>query len=483
MLHYNAQIQNAEIRRTQFEGREHIVAPVILMVEGVHNGSGGPLYYPASELQASAHLWNGRPLPIQHPEQQGQPISCNSPEVVQAQSVGWLWNVVFEPHPVPRLKGEIWVDVNKVQQISPPTLEALTRNLPLEVSTGLFSDDEMVSGIWGNESYNGVVRNIRPDHLALLPGAIGACSWQDGCGVRANKEGGTDLKINEEEQGVFKKLLGKVNSFVQHLLGNEMGMDEKMQKVRRAVYQMDGPMMDNYVQEVYDNYVVYECRPGPQSSPGSSTKLYKREYTVSESGEIELGNEIMEVKREVNYVPVANTEAIHIQENKQEITNNEKKEEQEMVTEERKQKVNALITNGAFVEADRTLLENMDCPQFSRIEALAGRPVTNAADRTESKVQTFDELLANASPEAKASWALLQKQIKDNRDGLIARIKGNAQNKITDEVLNSLGDDALQGIADSLAPVANYAGAGGAQTSVIANKVEPMALPDHNVQK
>lgn len=154
-----------------------------------------------------------------------------------------------------------------------------------------------------------------------------------------------------------------------------------------------------------------------------------------------------------------------------------------MVSEERKQKVNALIANGAFVEGDRTLLENMNCPQFSRIEALAGRPVTNAADRTESKVQTFDELLANASPEAKASWALLQKQIKDNRDGLIARIKGNAQNKITDEVLNSLGDDALQGIADSLAPVANYAGAGGAQTTVIANKVEPMALPDHNVQK
>lgn len=473
MLHYNAQIQNAEIRRTQFEGREHIVAPVILMVEGVHNGSGGPLFYSAQELQASAHLWNGCPLPIQHPEQQGRPISCNSPEVWQSQTVGHLFNVVFESQPVPRLKGEIWVDVNKVQQISPPTLEALTRNMPLEVSTGLFSDDEMVAGTWGNESYVGVVRNIRPDHLALLPGAIGACSWQDGCGVRANKEG-SELKINEEEQGVFKKLLGKVNSFVQHLLGNEMGMDEKMQKVRRAIYAMDGPMMDNYVQEVYDDYVVYECRPGPQSSPGSGTKLYKRGYSLGENGEIELDNEVQEVKREVSYVPVANTEAVHITGNQISI----QKEETIMVTEERKQKVNALIANGAFVEGDRAFLENMDCPQFSRIEGLAARPVK--ANTETLKPQTFDELLANASPETKASWAMLQKQIKDNRDNLLARIKGNSQNKLSDEVLSTLNDEVLRGIADSFAPVANYAGLGGAQTVVTTNSIEVMALPDHS---
>lgn len=476
MLHYNAQIQNAEIRRTQFRGREHIVAPVILMVEGVHNGSGGPLYYSARELEASAHLWNGCPLPIQHPEQQGQPISCNSPEVWQSQIVGHLFNVVFESQPQPRLKGEIWVDVGQAQQISPPTLEALTRNMPLEVSTGLFSDDEMVAGTWGNESYAGVVRNIRPDHLALLPGAIGACSWQDGCGVRANKEG-SQLKINEEEQGIFKKLLGKVNSFVQHLLGNEMGMDEKMSAVRRAIYSMDGPMMDNYVQEVYDDYVVYECRPGPQSSPGSGTKLYKRGYKVGENGEIVMENEVTEVKREVSYVPVANAEAIHIQENKQEITNNDQKEEQKMVTEERKQKVNALIANGVFVEGDRTFLENMECSQFSRIEGLAARPVK--ANTETPKPQTFDELLANASPEAKSSWALLQKQIKDNRDNLLARIKGNAQNKLSDEVLATLDDTALQGIADTFAPVVNYAGQGGAQTAVTTNTIEVMALPDH----
>jgi len=56
-----------------------------------------------------------------------------------------------------------------------------------------------VEGVWNEEEYHSIVRNYRPDHLALLPGAIGACSWEDGCGIRANKDikkGGKDEVIN-----------------------------------------------------------------------------------------------------------------------------------------------------------------------------------------------------------------------------------------------------------------------------------------------
>ena len=187
-------------RRIQHEGRDTIVAPVILMVEGVHNGSSGPLYYPREELQASAQYWNGMPLPIHHPtDSTGAPISCNSPEVIESHSVGRLWNVVYEERPVPRLKGEIYVDVAKARAINNDVLDALTMNHPLEVSTGLYSNDENAPGNWNGEQYIAIVRDIRGDHLALLPGGRGACSFQKGCGVRNNK----DCYKYNDDQGEF----------------------------------------------------------------------------------------------------------------------------------------------------------------------------------------------------------------------------------------------------------------------------------------
>jgi len=60
----------------------------------------------------------------------------------------------------------------------------------IEVSTGYFRDLEKRSGEWHGQSYNGVARNLRPDHLAALLDSVGACSWEDGCGCpRVNEEG------------------------------------------------------------------------------------------------------------------------------------------------------------------------------------------------------------------------------------------------------------------------------------------------------
>ena len=62
----------------------------------------------------------------------------------------------------------------------------LEKGLLMEVSTGLFSDDESIQGQWNDKKYIGIVRNHKPDHLALLPGGVGACSANDGCGIRIN---------------------------------------------------------------------------------------------------------------------------------------------------------------------------------------------------------------------------------------------------------------------------------------------------------
>lgn len=187
--HTLAMDKTGATRKVMHDGREHIVAPVIILVEGVHRGSGGSLYYPAEVLKNVAQFWNGMPVPVHHPELNGTPISCNSPDIIEKQSVGRLWNVQYEAEPKPRLKGELYIDVQKAKTVSLPVIEALQNNTPLEVSTGLFSTDDPTPGKWNEETYDAIVKDMRPDHLALLPGGKGACSWKDGCGVRANEEG------------------------------------------------------------------------------------------------------------------------------------------------------------------------------------------------------------------------------------------------------------------------------------------------------
>ncbi|HEQ98824.1 MAG TPA: hypothetical protein ENO22_05735 [candidate division Zixibacteria bacterium] len=169
------------IRHELFEGREHLVAPVVLLVEGVHN----ELFYPAEELAKYPDSWNGVPLPVFHPEESGKNVSANTPRLIEERSVGRLFNVRYDSAKN-GLVGEVWIEIGKSKKIASQVLEAIESGGNLEVSSALFTDDDGIPGSWNGEEYIATVVNYRPDHLALLPGAEGACSWADGCGIRAN---------------------------------------------------------------------------------------------------------------------------------------------------------------------------------------------------------------------------------------------------------------------------------------------------------
>ena len=76
----------------------------------------------------------------------------------------------------------------------------------MEVSTGLFTENEEVHGEFRGKPYIAVARNYRPDHLAWLPDQIGACSLAAGCGT---------LKLNQakaefKEPAKLKQLIDKI---------------------------------------------------------------------------------------------------------------------------------------------------------------------------------------------------------------------------------------------------------------------------------
>lgn len=165
------------------------VAPVVLLVEGVHSGSAGPILHTKEEFKKYYHLFEGIPVTVGHPQKNGEFVSANTLDILKDYEVGRLFNVSLKEN---KITGEIFFDVSKVKKFS--ELERkLKKEEPLEVSVGIFSDNVEEKGVWNNEEYIARATNYKPDHLAILLDVEGACSLKDGCGIRnysKDKDGG-----------------------------------------------------------------------------------------------------------------------------------------------------------------------------------------------------------------------------------------------------------------------------------------------------
>ncbi|MBX3050815.1 MAG: DUF2213 domain-containing protein [Caldilineaceae bacterium] len=195
-----------------FDGRAYLVAPVTMLVAGVLNDA----LVTAEEAGKYVASWNGRPATLSHPQRNGEYVSAGTPEINATEAPGQVWNAAFADG---KLTAEIWIDIAKATAIGGDALtvmDRLRKNQPVEVSTGYFADHEQSNGMHNGKAYSMIARNLRPDHLALLPGGVGACSWQDGCGTpRVNAEQkpcgcstqkGSDVErdktvVNEQEMG------------------------------------------------------------------------------------------------------------------------------------------------------------------------------------------------------------------------------------------------------------------------------------------
>lgn len=181
-------LEHEGVRREVFEGEEHLVVPVVMIVSGVLNGA----LVTSQEFGKYVESWNGRPVPVLHPERQGVPVSASQPDIIEKNTIGVLFNTRVEGE---RLKSEAWLNVAKAQRLGyGQLLDEIAAGKIIEISTGYFSDAENKAGEYNGVGYTEIHRNIRPDHLALLPGEIGACSVADGCGTRVNSDKGFLMK-------------------------------------------------------------------------------------------------------------------------------------------------------------------------------------------------------------------------------------------------------------------------------------------------
>lgn len=450
------QINEYTIRTEIHQGRKHIVVPVVMMVEGVHNGSVGPLLHLAEDLGRFPETWNGRPVTIPHPvDEEGNFISANSPEIIDQEEVGKVYNTYINDG---KLKAEAWLDEEKLRQLSPVALQHIMQHRPLQVSIGVFTDEETVPGTWNGERYEAIARNHRPDHLALLPGGEGACSWNDGCGIRANindnKEGG---KMDKKELIKMTKSLSKEGYSVMSLVNdNEQGHRELISAIQTKLDAIDNDVRIHYLKEVYDDYLVYEVT---RREGGSA--LYKRGYQVNMDESVEFTGEPVEVRRKVEYVTM---EAGGF---KRTNFNNNKLKKGVMIMEKQGketpcERVTELINHELtkFTEDNREWLTTLDEkvlerlfpnePKVAKVETprINAEQVKQAVKELFSKQEEYIDLMPANMQESTLAGLKLQKA---QREKMIKGILDNTEKGVwTDDDLKVMSGDTLEKVFASI---------------------------------
>lgn len=310
LVNVAASLTPARARKARKDGRDYLVAPASLIVPGILAGSQGPLYYPPDEVFANAAEWEGIPLVVYHPLRNGHHVSASTPGVYEESGVGF----VAEPG---NWKGKLgaytWFDVEALRRVDPRVLTALEAGKPIELSTGLFTHNEPAPKGYRDHRgfpYNGLIaRRYKPDHLAILPDQVGACSLNDGCGVLintlCNTEGSTMKLAWRTVTNAYDKSVDDKRTDLQSQLAERFGSESG-----EPSYSGDHPQ----VVDLYDTYVVY----------GLDGALYRLDYTEEDGQCVLSEEEPVEVRRVTTYEPVMASGSEEVTENADEEVSPEK---------------------------------------------------------------------------------------------------------------------------------------------------------------
>jgi hypothetical protein len=286
MLKTQSSTIQTKFKIAERDGKEFLVVPGVPAKEQVMNAA----FVPGDEISHFVGSWNGVPITIHHPKTNSG--SANAPDTDVA-VVGRFYNAGWDGEGK-RLTGEYWLDVAELRRWGDGKAieEAVRNGKMLETSTGYWADDEAAPGQFLGTPYNVVHRNLRPDHIAILPDEIGACSLADGCGVNRNASDSCALKLNCAKTCPCKDKDGN-KTMTDELRQNEMSLEQEAQAVREAFYTstrpasektanvVEAPAGSGFVRDVFEDYVIID-RGG---------SCYQVPYAKGVDGKIEFAQE------------------------------------------------------------------------------------------------------------------------------------------------------------------------------------------------
>jgi len=263
------------IQEVTVNGEEFLKIPSILAVEGIMNN----LFYSAEVLGDLCNMWNGRPVIVFHRfDKNGDPLSVNSdPELAITSEIGKLFDVRMDGK---KMKANALISKAKLED-HPDLQFKLNREDQIDVSTGLFIKHDGVPGEFKGQEYAASVTQIGPDHLAVLPGVKGACSWSDGAGLcRVNsKEEDTD------KDGILKK---QFTAFLKFMKGDTYPIEVNNEADASKLNEEDSEMDEAKIQEMLTNALapITEALSSALSKEDISTAV-KEQFEVCEAKRVE----------------------------------------------------------------------------------------------------------------------------------------------------------------------------------------------------
>lgn len=498
---------HGSLRTATFRKKEHLVVPVVALVEGVIHAFNAeyPELVLAEEFSRVPTSWNGEPVMLDHPEIDGQKVSANSPEVLERWQLGQVFNARVVDT---RLLMDAYIDLERVEEVGEQA-QQLIANLQegktVEVSVGAFVTPEHKPGVYSDgKRYASIWRDIVPDHLALLPeGLTGACSAEAGCGAGVNRAASVHLitaqgiaPVQEAEPMSEKKEEGSVPkmrslrerllSWVREIPSSELRDNEGLSDndvrrlLDRALYQSEPAYQGIHDVFQEDGLVVYAA------NVDDAYKIFRRSFTLAD-GKVTLGSEREEV------VPTMVYEAASSTKDKAEETapraacgchnQNESADPGAQVEEKTMHKnaerITALIANPktGWKEADRAFLETASDEHLAVLEAQVQEP--EAPKAVEPKLEDLPKEWQDAIT---ASMRAQEAERQEKIETLAA-----AQQAFTKDELSAMTTEQLTKMATLLgskAQVVSFAGRPGARVAASASGVPaPPSLNERFAKK
>jgi hypothetical protein len=330
------------------------------------------------------------------------------------------------------------------------------------VSIGAYTQEEEEIGNWNGEDYIAVAKAYNPDHLAILPGEVGACSWADGCGIRVNQK--QNKKIGGTEMTKFKDIIKNGLSVfsLQNNIGD--GFQERLDAMWSIISSMDDETAYHYLEEVFPNYVIYKKRIRTGNGEGEY-KYYKQSYAIEANEQLKLTGDPVEVTKKVTYQILQNN-----------------KEEQKM----KNKLVDGLITNKAtqWTEDDRENLMTLSECTLKKMKPVVEKPTEVHIEVNAETVSSYlgdlsDEEMLNVLPDSlKKEITVNREAEKNKREALIKGITETDTEWKEDE-LKEMSTNALQKLSKTVTGQAgteqvDYSGAGRTPQVNTGGGVEPM---------
>lgn len=500
---YTLRGATGEIRTAQFEGRDHVVVPVVALVEGVLHAmnSPAPELVLAEEFSIAPAGWNGRPLVPDHPIRDGVPVSANSVEVLETECIGRIFNAYVKGK---RLLMEAWIDVEraKTTEKGVSILERIEKSEMIEVSVGVYTNTEDKPGNYNGVKYAAIWRNIVPDHLALLSeGTLGACSNAMGCGTPRAASAGVHTVLDESITIMSLHKTKSIRDRIMSLFGvaptDAMTSQDLHSRLWDALYASEPAFLGIDSLELDEKVVIYAV------APNDIVSIFRRTYDVAEDGSVTISEDREEVKPVTTWVPVNATASAPkaacgcgggqpIPQPAVKSTSQENimtKEQRIAALLASKKNAFARETHGAFLETltddQLTALEAADA---AATEPAPPAPAAPPAPTAPSAPVSAEAYIAAAPAEVREVLQRGLAAAKQQKQAVIAKIKTSQRNPFTDAQLESKSLEELTQLASfagvelEAAPI-DFSGQGAPRSAASVKETEegpaePMSVAD-----